>query len=90
METALFYVLLGTGLRESEIVTLNVSQYRNKGFHDVLRHKSKRVSLKIPLPQETRDFLDDYLEGRATEFLANSVMTLLCLFCPSEILSFPG
>ncbi len=67
METALFYVLLGTGLRESEIVSLNVSQYRNKGLHEVLRHKSKRVSLKIPLPQETRDFLDNYLEGRAAE-----------------------
>ncbi len=67
METVLFYVLLGTGLRESEIITLNVSQYRNKGLPDVLRHKSKRVSLKIPLPQETRDFLDNYLEGRAEE-----------------------
>jgi len=67
METALFYVLLGTGLRESEIVTLNVSQYRNKGLHEVLRHKSKRISLKIPLPQETRDFLDKYLESRAGE-----------------------
>lgn len=26
METALFYVLLGTGLRESEVVSLNVGQ----------------------------------------------------------------
>jgi integrase/recombinase XerD len=67
METALFYVLLGTGLRESEVVSLNLSQYRNKGLHDVLRHKSKRVSQKIPLPQESREFLDIYLESRADE-----------------------
>ena len=48
METALFYALLGTGLRESEIVSLNSYQYHQKGFHNVLRHKSKRVSQKIP------------------------------------------
>jgi RNA-directed DNA polymerase len=44
------------GLRESEVVSLNVSQYRNKGLYEVLRHKSKRVSQKIPLPQESRSF----------------------------------
>lgn len=67
METALFYVLLGTGLRESEVVSLNVSQYRNKGLHEVLRHKSKRISQKIPLPQESREFLDKYLESKGDE-----------------------
>lgn len=41
METALFYVLLGTGLRESEVVSLNVGQYRQKGLCEVLHHKSK-------------------------------------------------
>jgi len=67
METALFYTLLGTGLRESEIVSLNISQYRQKGLHGVLRHKSKRVSNKIPLPQESREYLDKYLEKRVAE-----------------------
>ncbi|HDV5785702.1 TPA: tyrosine-type recombinase/integrase [Legionella pneumophila] len=67
METALFYVLLGTGLRESEVVTLNVSQYQQKGLMEVLRHKSKRISQKIPLPQESREYLDKYLENRAAE-----------------------
>ena len=62
METALFYVLLGTGLRESEVVSLNVGQYRQKGLYDVMRHKSKRISQKIPLPQESREYLDAYLE----------------------------
>lgn len=64
MEAALFYLLMGTGLRESEVVTLNVGQYRQKGLHDVLRHKSKRISQKIPLPQESREYLDCYLEKR--------------------------
>jgi integrase/recombinase XerD len=67
METALFYLLLGTGLRESEIVSLNVGQYRQKSLHDVLRHKSKRVSQKIPLPQESRGYLDEYLKQRAPQ-----------------------
>ncbi|MFT4060684.1 MAG: tyrosine-type recombinase/integrase [Legionella sp.] len=67
METALFYSLLGTGLRESEIVSLNVYQYYEKGFHQVLRHKSKRISQKIPLPIDTREYLNKYLEGRVAE-----------------------
>ncbi|QEY53229.1 site-specific integrase [Legionella longbeachae] len=62
MEAALFYVLMGTGLRESEVVSLNVEQYRQKGLYNVLRHKSKRVSQKIPLPQESREYLDSYLD----------------------------
>lgn len=66
METALFYVLLGTGLRESEVVSLNIGQYQNKGLCDVLRHKSKRISKKIPLPQESREYLDQYLRTRKT------------------------
>ena len=64
LETAVFYVLLGTGLRESELVSLNISQYHSKGLHLVVRHKSKRVSAKIPLPQEAREHLDTYLNTR--------------------------
>lgn len=67
METALFYLLLGTGLRESEVVSLNVSQYRQKGLYEVSRHKSKRISQKIPLPQESRVYLDQYLEKRVAQ-----------------------
>ncbi|HHF7375606.1 TPA: tyrosine-type recombinase/integrase [Legionella bozemanae] len=66
MEAALFYVLMGTGLRESEVVSLNVGQYRQKGLYEVLRHKSKRISQKIPLPQESREYLEQYLEKRNT------------------------
>lgn len=64
LETAVFYVLLGTGLRESELVTLNMHQYHSKGLHSVVRHKSKRVTNKIPLPQEAREHLDVYLARR--------------------------
>jgi integrase/recombinase XerD len=67
LEAAIFYVLLGTGLRESELVSLNVYQYHSKGLHSVIRHKSKRVTHKIPLPQEAREHLDKYLESRITE-----------------------
>ena len=67
MEAALFYLLMGTGLRESEVVSLNVGQYRQKGLYDVLRHKSKRISQKIPIPQESRDYLDQYLERRVAQ-----------------------
>ncbi|KTC86577.1 integrase [Legionella brunensis] len=67
METALFYLLLGTGLRESEVVSLNVGQYRQKSLCDVLRHKSKRISQKIPVPQESRAYLDQYLEKREAQ-----------------------
>ena len=64
LETAVFYTLLGTGLRESELVSLNVYQYQNKGLIDVMRHKSKRVTAKVPLPQEVRQVLDKYLKTR--------------------------
>ncbi|CDZ77316.1 site-specific tyrosine recombinase XerC [Legionella massiliensis] len=67
MEAAIFYTLLSTGLRESELVTLDVYQYHSKGLHQVLRHKSKRVSNKIPLPQEARGVLESYLEARSPE-----------------------
>ncbi|HFC9275565.1 tyrosine-type recombinase/integrase [Legionella pneumophila serogroup 1] len=67
METALLYILLGTGLRESEVVSLNVGQYRQKGLCNVLRHKSKRISQKIPFPQESRAYLDQYLETRGAQ-----------------------
>ena len=67
LETAVLYTLLGTGLRESELVSLDVYQYYNKGLHDVVRHKSKRVTGKVPVPQEAREFLDKYLEVRNSE-----------------------
>ena len=67
LETAVFYILLCSGLRESELVSLDVHQYYEKGLHDVVRHKSKRVSKKVPLPLEAREFLDLYLTTRSAQ-----------------------
>lgn len=64
MEAAIFYSLLGSGLRASELVSLNVYQYSNKGFNNVIRHKSKRVTAKVALPKESREFLNKYLDSR--------------------------
>jgi integrase/recombinase XerD len=64
-EAAIFFMLLHTGLRRSEVVGLNVSQYHHSGLHDVMRYKSKRITRKIHLPQEARDYLDQYLATRS-------------------------
>ncbi len=44
LETAIFYTLFQTGLRESEIVALDVRQYHHRGLHDVLRRKNKKIT----------------------------------------------
>ncbi|QDP73537.1 tyrosine-type recombinase/integrase [Legionella israelensis] len=67
LETAIFYTLLGSGLRASELVSLNVYQYERKGLSNVMRHKSKRVTGRVPLPIESRQFLEAYLEKRQPE-----------------------
>jgi integrase/recombinase XerD len=64
LEIAVFYLLLQTGLRESEVVSLDVHQYHHRGLHQVLRHKSKRISTKVPLPSDAREFLEAYLKER--------------------------
>lgn len=63
METAIFYVLLYTGLREFELCSLNVNQYHDKGFHNV-RRKGSKVDKKVSVPSEARAWLDKYLESR--------------------------
>ena len=67
LEAAIFYTLLGSGLRASELVSLNVYQYERKGLSNVLRHKSKRLTGRVALPIESREFLECYLEQRAPE-----------------------
>lgn len=67
LEAAIFYTLLGSGLRASELVSLNVYQYERKGLSDVIRHKSKRVTGRVPLPIESRQFLEQYLKQRQPE-----------------------
>jgi integrase/recombinase XerD len=58
---ALFLVLLHTGLRISELLALNLTQYHGKHFHDVKR-KGKKVSRKVFLPKDAKEALDRYLD----------------------------
>jgi integrase/recombinase XerD len=64
IEVAVFYCLLMTGLRESELVSLNVGDYHHGGFHQVKR-KGSKISRKVPLPAEAAEKLDQYLASRS-------------------------
>jgi integrase/recombinase XerD len=66
LEVAVFYCLLYTGLRESELSSLNMGQYHHGGFHQVKR-KGKKITRKVPLPSEAKSKLDEYLENRVGE-----------------------
>lgn len=59
-DQAVFLLLLHTGLRISELLALDRSQYRGKHFHDV-RRKGKVRSRKVFVPPEAREALDRYL-----------------------------
>ena len=59
---AVFLCLLHTGLRVSELLSLDLEQYEGKHFLDVKR-KGKKVSAKVFLAGEARVALDDYLEN---------------------------
>lgn len=60
LEATVFYVLLYTGLRESELCRINGEQYHHRGFHNVKR-KGKKITRKVPLPSDARVLLDRYL-----------------------------
>lgn len=62
-EAAIFYTLLYTGLRESELINLNIEDYYASGFHNVKR-KGKKVTRKVYLPSDAKEFLDNYLKQR--------------------------
>ncbi|NRA73741.1 MAG: tyrosine-type recombinase/integrase [Rickettsiales bacterium] len=66
METVIFFVLLNTGLREFELVSLNVGHYYDKGFHHVQR-KGNKISKKIPVPLDARQYLEQYLNQRFSD-----------------------
>ena len=57
---AIFLVLLHTGLRISELLSLELDQYRGKHFLNVKR-KGKNVTRRVFLAQEPREALDHYL-----------------------------
>ena len=64
LEAAIFYLLLQTGLRESELVALNIGQYHSQGLHQVIRHKNRRVNSRVPVPAEARRHVEQYLKAR--------------------------
>jgi integrase/recombinase XerD len=64
---AVFLLLLCTGLRVSELLSVNLAQYQGKHFLDVKR-KGRKVSARVFLAQEAREALDRYLdEARGRE-----------------------
>jgi integrase/recombinase XerD len=58
---AVFLLLLCTGLRVSELLSVDVAQYQGKHLLDVKR-KGRKVSARVFLAQEARDALDRYLD----------------------------
>src|SRR5262249_10349358 len=61
-DRAIFLVLLHTGLRVSELLALNRSQYGDRYFRDV-RRKGKMRTAKVFVPPEAREALDGCLCG---------------------------
>jgi integrase/recombinase XerD len=58
---AIFQVLLRTGLRVSELLSLDLDQYLGKHFHNVKR-KGRKVSRALFVAAEAREALDAYLD----------------------------
>lgn len=61
LEAAVFYLLLYTGLRESELVNLNRGQYQSSEVLLSVKRKGQRVSNKVPVPKEAAYYIDKYL-----------------------------
>ena len=64
LEAAVFYTLLHTGLRESELVGLSVGQYHHRMFHQVYRRKGRIITEQVPVPKDAQALLDRYLATR--------------------------
>ena len=60
---ALIVTLLGTGLRVSELLAIDIVQYNERGFVHVLR-KGGYVQKFLPIQKQHREVLDQWLEQR--------------------------
>jgi site-specific recombinase XerC len=60
---ALVATLLGTGLRVSELLAIDVAQYHERGFVNVLR-KGGHVKKFLPIQKQHRKVLDEWLAQR--------------------------
>jgi site-specific recombinase XerD len=59
----LIATLLGTGLRVSERLAIDIVQYYERGFVNVLR-KGGHVQKFLPIQKQHREVLDQWLEQR--------------------------
>jgi integrase len=62
-DQALIATLLGTGLRVSELLGVDLAQYNGRGLVHVLR-KGGHVQKSIPIQRQHRDVLDEWLGTR--------------------------
>ena len=67
----LLVVLLGSGLRVSEVLNLDQGQYTSKGFTRV-QAKGGMVRDVVPVHREARQVLDAWLEGRQDDAPSSS------------------
>ncbi|MGH8058866.1 MAG: tyrosine-type recombinase/integrase [Candidatus Entotheonellia bacterium] len=63
---ALLAALLGTGLRVSELLALDLAQYNGRGFVNVLR-KGGHVQRFLPIQKTHREVLDEWLKARGNQ-----------------------
>jgi integrase/recombinase XerD len=63
---ALIAALLGTDLRISELLAIDVAPYHQRGFVNVLR-KGGHVQKFLPIQKQHREVLDQWLEQRGTQ-----------------------
>ena len=63
LEYLTFSILYSTGLRESELASLNFGQYHSRGIHNVKR-KGHKVTRKVAIVNDTKELLDQYLATR--------------------------
>ena len=63
LEYVVFLILYSTGLRESELASLNYGQYHSRGFHNVKR-KGNKVTRKVPVVNDAKERLDECLSAR--------------------------
>lgn len=61
LEAAVFYLLLYSGLRESELVNLNFGQYKDSDALLNVRRKGQRTSNKVAVPKDATIYIDRYL-----------------------------
>ena len=65
-DQALFLVLLHTALRVSEVLSLDLAQYKDKHLVNI-RRKGKAVTRELLLAKPAREALDKYLEIRGQD-----------------------